>query len=87
MYRWHDLVGNIGVVCILGSYLLLQLGKIDSRSLRFSLFNGAGAALIIVSLVHEFNFSAFVIEAFWLVISLLGVARWLLARRRGRRRA
>lgn len=82
MYQWHDLVGNIGVACILGSYLFLQLRKIDSASLGFSLLNGAGAAMIITSLLHDFNFSAMVVEVFWLAISLFGVGRWLLARSR-----
>jgi hypothetical protein len=32
-----------------------------------------GAALVLVSLYFEFNFSAFLIESFWLAISILGL--------------
>ena len=72
-YLWHDLAGNIGVVFVLGSYLLLQLGKINPETLVFSIANGFGAALIIVSLMIDFNMSAFIIEVAWLAISLVGV--------------
>lgn len=82
-YSAVDLVGNLGVLCILGSYLLLQTGRIQSSELRYSLINGLGAALVLVSLVFEFNLSAFLVEAFWLLISLYGVYRHFAARFHG----
>lgn len=82
MPRWHDLVGVVGVALILGAYLLLQLRKVQSTALGFSLANGLGSALIIVSLVRDFNFSAFLIEVFWLAISLVGAVRYF--RHKGR---
>lgn len=79
-YRWHDLVGNIGVLLILGSYLRLQMGRVDAAGLAYSAINGAGALLILISLLYEFNLSAFVVEAAWFAISLFGVARSLVRR-------
>jgi hypothetical protein len=76
-YHWHDLVGNVGVVCILGTYLLLQLGRMSPKALSFSLINGLGAVLILVSLSVDFNLSSFIIEIVWLVISAVGVWRSL----------
>jgi hypothetical protein len=76
---WFDLVGFIGVVLIIVAYLLLQLDKLPSSSPRYSLLNAAGALLIIVSLVFKFNLSAFIVEAFWFLISLLGLWRSLAA--------
>lgn len=73
---WHDVVGNAGVLCIVGCYLLLQLEKIDSRSLKFSLINLVGAGLILISLSVEFNLAAAMIEIFWVIISLIGVGRY-----------
>lgn len=75
-YEWHDLVGNLGVFCILLSYLLLQLDKLDLKSLSYSLINAIGAVLIIVSLIHNFNLSSFVIELAWLTISLFAIGRY-----------
>ena len=76
-YGWHDLVGNIGVVCVLATYLLLQLGRLNVQSLWYSLINGLGAILIMVSLWIDFNLSSFIIEVAWLLISLLGVYNFL----------
>ena len=75
-YQWHDYVGNVGVVLILGTYALLQLRKIDSRGLAFSVLNAVGAGLIIVSLVFHFNKSAMIVEIAWCLISLAGIVRW-----------
>lgn len=70
-----DLAGVVGVALIVGTYLGLQTGRIETRDPRYSLLNGIGAALIIVSLCFDFNLSAFLVEAFWLVISVYGLAK------------
>jgi hypothetical protein len=57
------------IVC---AYLFLQLGRLASNSFSYLLANAFGAALILISLSVEFNFSAFLIEAFWLAISVFG---------------
>jgi hypothetical protein len=74
-YGWSDLAGNVGVALIILAYLGLQLGRIDGRGLHYSLANAFGAALILVSLAYDFNLSAFIIEIFWIAISLIGVWR------------
>ncbi len=74
-YEPHDLMGNLGVLFILVTYLLLQLEKVDVSSLTYSALNAAGAALILYSLLYDFNLSAFLIESAWLAISLYGLAR------------
>ena len=75
-YHWFDLLGNLGVISILSCYLALQLGKMSSDDLVFSVLNGLGALLILVSLIYDFNLSAFLIEFFWLLISLIGFFSW-----------
>jgi len=79
-FHLFDLAGFIGVVLIIVGYLLLQLEKLPSSSLRYSLLNAAGALLIMVSLVFAFNLSAFIVEAFWFLISLLGLWKALTRR-------
>lgn len=74
-YSLADFVGNVGVLLILVAYVLLQFEKIDSRRVPYSLMNALGAAMILFSLYFDFNLSAFVIEFFWLLISLVGIAR------------
>lgn len=78
---WHDFVGSIGVGIIILTYVALQLEKIRSETLAYSLLNAAGAGLIIVSLLYSFNFPAFIVEFFWLLISLFGVGKYFLRRK------
>ena len=74
----YDLIGSIGVAIIILTYIFLQLEKIRSERLLYSLLNAVGAALILISLVYSFNFSAFIVEFFWLLISLFGIGKYFL---------
>ncbi len=82
----HDVVGAVGVLLIVSAYLLLQLERIGSRDLRYSLANATGAALVLYSLAFDFNVSAALVEGFWLLISLYGVWASLRSRRSDRMR-
>jgi len=77
-YAWYDILGTLGVGIIILTYILLQLGKVRSEQLGYSLLNAAGAALILVSLYYDFNFPSFIVEFFWLLISLFGVGKYFL---------
>lgn len=80
-YAWYDVVGLTGVALIIVTYVFLQLEKVRSETLIYSLLNAAGASLIIVSLIYNFNFSAFIVEFFWLLISLFGIGKYFLRKR------
>jgi multidrug transporter EmrE-like cation transporter len=75
-YGLLDLIGNIGVVVLMITYLMLQLNKLRSDGLAYSLLNAIGASLIVVSLLINFNLSAFIMEVFWVLISLVGIYRY-----------
>ena len=77
-YAWYDFVGSIGVAIIIFTYILLQLEKLRSENFSYSLLNALGASLIIVSLIFNFNFSAFIVEFFWVLVSLYGVGKYFL---------
>tara|TARA_R110001583_G_scaffold41891_1_gene133131 strand:+ start:26792 stop:27040 length:249 start_codon:yes stop_codon:yes gene_type:complete len=79
-YTWYDFVGNVGVFLLLAAYLLLQLNKLSSNHLSYSILNAMGAIFIIISLIYEFNLSAFAIEFFWLLISLVGIVNYYRAK-------
>jgi hypothetical protein len=72
-----DAVGLVGVSLIVGAYLGLQMGWMDNRKPAYSAVNAAGAGLVLWSLFYEFNLAAFLVEAFWVVISLVGLLRAL----------
>jgi len=75
-YSLLDLVGNIGVVVLVITYLMLQLNKLSSDGLAYSVLNAAGASLIVVSLLFDFNLSALLMEVFWVLISFVGIYRY-----------
>lgn len=80
-YKWHDLAGNVGVLLIVGSYLLLQLDRVRADGFLYPAVNAFGAGLILLSLVYDFNLSAALVEGFWLLVSLIGLGRrWWLVR-------
>ncbi|HKR15543.1 MAG TPA: hypothetical protein VJT15_25975 [Pyrinomonadaceae bacterium] len=74
-YSLMDLAGNIGVVILMVTYLMLQLDKIKSSALSYSILNAAGASLIVASLIVDFNLSALLMEVFWVLISFIGIGR------------
>lgn len=76
-YTWYDFAGNVGVGMMILAYLLLQLRRLGSRDLLYSVLNVVGATLVLVSLWVDFNLSAFIIEIFWIAISLIGIVWWL----------
>jgi len=76
-FAWYDIIGTLGTAIIIITYVLLQIGRVRSEQLVYSLLNAAGATLILVSLYFNFNFPAFVVEFFWLLISLFGIAKFL----------
>jgi hypothetical protein len=75
-YGLLDLVGNIGVVILMITYLMLQLNKLSSDSLAYSVLNAVGAGLIVISLLFDFNLSALLMEVFWVLISFVGIYRY-----------
>lgn len=72
---FSDALGMVGVVCVLGAYWLLQTERLDSRDRAYSALNAVGAALILASLIYDFNLPSAIVESAWLAISLYGLAR------------
>lgn len=60
----------VGGACILVSYGLLQLNKMPTTSFAYLALNLVGALFIMYSLLTDWNFTAFIIEAIWALISL-----------------
>lgn len=81
-YPLHDFVGNVGVFLIVGSYFLIQIGKMSASNLPYVLANLFGAVFIMYTLYYDFNLSAFIIEVFWILISVVGIGRIYLEHRR-----
>ena len=72
-----DAIGLIGVTMTLVAYLLLQISKLKIEDIAYSAINALGSLFILFSLIFHWNLSCFVIEAFWLAISLFGTIKVL----------
>ncbi len=75
MGAWHQWLGIVGMIFILGAYSLLQTDRLSSRDLSYSVMNAVGALLLVVSLLFDFNLSALIVEGFWAIISVVGIIR------------
>jgi hypothetical protein len=68
----------VGMIIV--TYVLLQIERIKSEMLSYSVLNAVGASLVLISLIYSFNFSAFIVEFFWVLISIYGIAKYFLKR-------
>ncbi|MGE4396571.1 MAG: hypothetical protein AB7D34_03825 [Sulfurimonas sp.] len=71
-----DAIGIVGVAIVVATYFLLQSEKIDSKGFLYSFLNAFGSLLIMYSLLYNWNLASFIIEFFWILISLYGLRKW-----------
>ena len=67
--------GLAGSGLVVLAYLLNQTGRLASTDWRYPAANLAGALAILLSLIDAWNLPSALIEAFWIGISLFGLAR------------
>lgn len=79
IFEW---AGYLGVAFYIGSYVALQTGLIPGVGYGYATLNLIGAALVLVSLTFAFNMASAMIQISWICISLFGIARIFLIRRR-----
>ncbi len=70
-----QLIGFAGMLCIVYAYFLHQIKGVGHNSLRYQLLNLIGAILLTISLLVHFNLGSFLIEIFWIVITLYGMIK------------
>jgi len=70
-----QIIGLIGMLFVVYAYFLLQAHKVLHNSLKFQTLNLIGSILLIISLVVHFNFGSFVIEVFWIIITIYGMLK------------
>jgi len=71
----YTFCGLIGDVCIVGSYFLLQLDRMQPHDRSYLYLNLVGTMGVTISLMDSWNLPAFVIEFFWAIITLYGLFR------------
>ncbi len=80
-FEFHNIIGTLGVGFILLCFFLIQTGKMSPDNLKYSVINMTGALMILFSLYFEFNFPSVLIEGAWVIISIIGIARYFLSKK------
>ena len=75
-----DLGGIVGVVLVLVAYAGIHFDWFDPKRPAALLMNLFGSALILLSMTHAFNLSAFLMEAAWAAMAAYGLLRLVLRR-------
>lgn len=73
MELFADIIGVTGTFLLVLAYFLLQTEKIKSDDYSYLYMNGIAAALLLFSLCFSFNLGSFIIEIFWIAISIYGI--------------
>ncbi|MFT5637031.1 MAG: hypothetical protein ACI89T_002504 [Cognaticolwellia sp.] len=71
-----DIIGMSGTILVVGAFLMLQLEKVNPKSLAYNLTNLFGAVLLLISLCYNFNLTSFVIELFSIAVSIIGLVKY-----------
>ena len=69
-------IGLVGMAFVVLAYLAIERKWLDANNIKLYLVNLLGAVLLIISLVINFNLGSFIIEIFWIAISLNGIWHW-----------
>ncbi|WP_321468276.1 CBU_0592 family membrane protein [Halarcobacter sp.] len=77
-----QLIGFIGMVFVVVAYFLLQTEKKKITSWTYQVLNLIGAILLLISLFVHFNLGSFIIEIFWIIITILGMYKNLKGNRK-----
>ncbi len=70
IYQW---TGFVGMAFVIVAYFLLQINRYTIASLQYQILNLIGAILLLISLCFHFNLGSFIIEIFWILITLYGI--------------
>jgi hypothetical protein len=72
-----NIIGISGTALLIGSYFLLQKGRVKSDDWSYLWANLIAAIMIFYSLFWFWNWASVLIEIFWISITLYGMARKL----------
>ena len=76
-----NIVGIIGSALFLIGFIYANFA-VKMNALTFNLLNLAGAILLLASLSVHFNLAAFILEVCWGLISIVGIGKAVLERRK-----
>lgn len=82
----YHVVGFGGMILVVYAYLMLQIKKYTITSFSYQFLNLVGAILLLISLFVHFNLGSFIIEVFWIIITVYGMYKNLKEIKKGEKR-
>ncbi|MFT6451114.1 MAG: hypothetical protein ACJA06_000595 [Halocynthiibacter sp.] len=79
-----EAIGVIGFIAYVANYLMLTFRVIQPAGIAYFCVNVCAASMVLTGLSASFNMASALIQGFWIVISLVGIALRLRERRRMR---
>lgn len=70
----YTLIGFGGVAFYVGSYALVQAGRVNGNGAVYTLMNVAAASLVLVSLFDDFNLPSMVTQITWIALGIGGLS-------------
>jgi len=72
---FSDIIGIAGFIQLILAYFLLQAGKLGGHSRTYLYLNISASVCIMFSLFYTWNLPSFLIQTFWIAISIYGLKR------------
>ncbi len=70
----YDIAGVIGFAIYVANYTLLTARVLSSNSVLYFCLNLTAASLVLLGLSVNFNLASALIQGFWVIMSILGIA-------------
>jgi len=74
--HWSDVVGQCGMLLLVGTYWALQTDRLDSKGFTYSFLNLVVAVLLGINLYFKPVLANITLEIFWAAMSLWGIYKW-----------
>jgi len=70
------IIGVIGMAGVVFAYFAIERNWFNNKDIKFYVINLIGASLLLISLLINFNLGSFIIEIFWIAISMTGIINY-----------
>jgi len=72
--RTIKIIGWVGVVLILGAYVLVSFGFLSPKNLLYPILNFFGSIAIIIETGSKKDLQSMVINIVWMIVAVLSIA-------------
>ena len=74
--HWSDVVGQCGMLLLVGTYWALQTDRLNAKGFLYSFLNLIVAVLLGINLYFKPVLANITLEIFWAIMSLWGMYKW-----------